>query len=181
MAALVIFLLILVPALVIYLWWRLFNTPNGERYIKMRLQGPFTPLDADDATHGTDSGLGKDSQVQAPMSTHEAQMAVIEWLTLADSESYSSSWEHASDIFKRAINMSEWAEKMRLSRAPFAGVKLRNLQSAIFTKSLPGVPDGEYVVVKYKTQFEHKMDAVETVATLKDTDGIWRVTGYYIN
>lgn len=29
--------------------WQLFNTPNGERYLKMRTQGPFVPMEADDA------------------------------------------------------------------------------------------------------------------------------------
>jgi hypothetical protein len=29
-------------------WWKLFNTPNGERYLKMRSQGPFVPLSQTD-------------------------------------------------------------------------------------------------------------------------------------
>ena len=35
-------------ALVLFLWWKVFNSPNGERYLKMRVQGPFVPR-GDDA------------------------------------------------------------------------------------------------------------------------------------
>jgi hypothetical protein len=50
----------------------------------------------------------------------------------------------------------------------------------MFTKTLPGVPDGEYVVVEYETSFENKKTANETVTPMKDPDGTWRVSGYFI-
>lgn len=33
------------PLLGVYLWIRLGNSPQGERYIKQRMQGPFVPVD----------------------------------------------------------------------------------------------------------------------------------------
>jgi ACR3 family arsenite efflux pump ArsB len=35
------------PAVFIALYWLLFNNENGERYLKYRTQGPFTPLPKD--------------------------------------------------------------------------------------------------------------------------------------
>ena len=29
-------------------WWKIFNSPDGERYLKRRMQGPFVPLSADE-------------------------------------------------------------------------------------------------------------------------------------
>ncbi|WP_294771594.1 hypothetical protein [uncultured Rhodoferax sp.] len=29
-------------------WWRVFNTEAGERYLKMRTQGPFVPVSDDE-------------------------------------------------------------------------------------------------------------------------------------
>jgi hypothetical protein len=46
--------------------------------------------------------------------------------------------------------------------------------------TMPGAPDGEYVVIQYQTTFEHKNSAVETVTPMLDNDGQWRVSGYYI-
>jgi hypothetical protein len=56
----------------------------------------------------------------------------------------------------------------------------RKLKSAAYTKTLPGAPDGEYVVIRYESSFEHKQSAVETVTPMLDKDGVWRVSGYYI-
>jgi hypothetical protein len=55
------------------------------------------------------------------------------------------------------------------------------VESAQYRTSLPGAPDGEYVVIRFKTEFENKKEAYETVTPMKDKDGEWRVSGYYIN
>ena len=36
------------PLLGAYLWIRLGSSPQGERYMKQRMQGPFVPLDKED-------------------------------------------------------------------------------------------------------------------------------------
>ena len=48
------------------------------------------------------------------------------------------------------------------------------------SEALPGAPDGEYVVIQYESSFEHKQSAIETVTPMLDTDGKWRVSGYFI-
>jgi ribosomal protein S17E len=35
-------------------------------------------------------------------------------------------------------------------------------------------------VVQFTTEFEHKKGAVETVTPMADSDGTWRVSGYFI-
>jgi hypothetical protein len=54
------------------------------------------------------------------------------------------------------------------------------VKSKEYATSLPGAPDGEYVVIQFETSFENKNDAVETVTPMKDEDGKWRVSGYFI-
>ena len=49
-----------------------------------------------------------------------------------------------------------------------------------YTTNLPGAPDGEYVVIQYKTSFQNKASAIETVTPMRDPDGVYRVSGYYI-
>lgn len=49
-----------------------------------------------------------------------------------------------------------------------------------YSTTLPGAPDGEYVVILYDTSFENKKSAVETVTQMIDKDGNWHVAGYYI-
>ena len=59
-------------------------------------------------------------------------------------------------------------------------MKSRELQSKQYTTSLPGAPDGQYVVVQYKTSFANRKSATETVTPMFDKDKKWRVSGYYI-
>ncbi|MEW6571079.1 MAG: DUF4019 domain-containing protein [Nitrospirota bacterium] len=54
------------------------------------------------------------------------------------------------------------------------------MKSKQYTTSLPGAPDGEYVVLRYKTVFENKKSSIEIVTPMLDKDGKWRVSGYYI-
>lgn len=62
----------------------------------------------------------------------------------------------------------------------YSKVISRVVSTKEFMTSLPGAPDGEYVVIQFKTSFENKKEAVETVTPKKDKDGKWRVSGYYI-
>jgi hypothetical protein len=45
-----LFVVVLVPlmAFLAWKWIQIFNSPDGERYLKRRLQGPFTPLSDQD-------------------------------------------------------------------------------------------------------------------------------------
>jgi hypothetical protein len=52
--------------------------------------------------------------------------------------------------------------------------------SSEYKRALPGAPDGEYVVIRYDTQFEHKAHAVETVVPMRERDGSWKVSGYFV-
>ena len=59
-------------------------------------------------------------------------------------------------------------------------VVARTLRTGRPATELPGAPDGQYVVFEFDTQFAHKRAAVETVTPMRDTDGRWRVSGYFI-
>ena len=56
----------------------------------------------------------------------------------------------------------------------------RQVKSTSYRTSLPGAPDGEYVIIQFKTSFDNKKSAIETVTPMKEKDGSWRVSGYYI-
>ena len=56
----------------------------------------------------------------------------------------------------------------------------RKLKSTQFATSLPGAPDGEYVVIQFEASFGNKRASVETVTPMLEKDGQWRVSGYFI-
>ncbi|UCG79403.1 MAG: DUF4019 domain-containing protein [Nitrospirota bacterium] len=102
------------------------------------------------------------------------------WLGLVDDGRYLESWEQSSKLFKNAIGKEQWGRQLSAARNPLGKVINRELSSTYFTTSLPGAPDGEYVVIEFSTIFENKRSAVETVTPMKEKDGRWRVSGYYI-
>ena len=109
-----------------------------------------------------------------------AQTSAQSWLALTDAGKYSESWQESSAYFKNAITQSNWADALTGVRTPLGKVLSRKLKNATYTKTVPGAPDGEYVVIQYNTSFENKKEAVETVTPMLDKDGKWRVSGYYI-
>lgn len=110
----------------------------------------------------------------------EAQRAAIQWLTLVDEGKYGASWDETSSQFKEAITRSGWENALQTVRPPLGGFKSRKLKSATFTTTMPGYPDGEYVIIEYETRFEKKASAVETITPERVKNDTWRVSGYYI-
>jgi len=109
-----------------------------------------------------------------------AQQSSDAWLALVDSGRYGESWQDASSLFKAHVGKEQWQSMAGSVRDPLGKVLSRKLKSATYTKTLPGAPDGEYVVIQYESSFEHKQSAVETVTPMLDKDGKWRVSGYFI-
>ncbi|HUA13695.1 MAG TPA: DUF4019 domain-containing protein [Verrucomicrobiae bacterium] len=109
-----------------------------------------------------------------------AQQSAEKWLALVDAGKYSESWDSAAQLFKNAVAKDQWQSMLHAARGPLGKVVSRKLKSAQYTKSLPGAPDGQYVVIQYDTTFENKQSAVETITPMLDTDGQWRVSGYFI-
>ena len=102
------------------------------------------------------------------------------WLQLVDTEQYVESWNAAADYFKNAVTLETWQQALQGTRRPLGQVQSRQLHAAQFMTALPGAPDGEYVVIRYTTSFQHKQSAVETITPMLDKDGQWRVAGYFI-
>ncbi len=110
----------------------------------------------------------------------KAVAAAKSWLALVDAGKYGPSWDAAAATFRTAVTRTDWERMAASARVPFGKLLSRELAVSKAMTSLPGAPDGNYVVVQFKTSFEHKAQAVETVTAVLESDGAWRVTGYFI-
>ena len=115
-----------------------------------------------------------------PEGSTEAVARAEVWLELVDTEQYEASWDKAASYFQGAVPKEQWLSSMEAVRKPLGKTLSRSLKSKQYYTSLPGAPDGEYVVIQFDTSFENKSSAVETVTPMKDQGGKWRVSGYYI-
>ncbi len=113
-------------------------------------------------------------------STSEAVIAAEMWLGVVDKGEYGVSWDQSSEVFQSAVSLADWEQSLNAVRKPLGELISRNVKSAKYATSLPGAPDGEYVVIQFTTVYANKESAVETVTPKKGSDGLWRVSGYFI-
>jgi hypothetical protein len=116
----------------------------------------------------------------APTREQKAQAVAEDWLAQVDGGKYAESWDKMSAGFKKAVSKRKWISTVTEIRKPLGKVISRKLVSAEYTKDLRGAPEGEYMVLKFETSFEHKPGAVETVTPILEQDLQWRVSVYSV-
>lgn len=113
--------------------------------------------------------------------TQAADTAARAWLALIDSGDFAASWQQASTLFKASISQQQWLEALHGARTPLGKLQARTLQSAMPAHTLPGAPPGDYVVIQYRSRFDNRAEAIETVTQQREVNGSWRISGYYIH
>ena len=122
-------------------------------------------------------GTGDHSHSNQPKGQEEA----FDWLGLVDAGNYDASWERAGAPFKSQITRDKWSLTIVSVREPLGGLIQRRLFHDRVAGTLPGMPDGRYLIIRYKTKFEKKISAIETVTLVHGPeDNTWRVIGYFI-
>ncbi len=120
------------------------------------------------------------AHAQEQDAVRKAADAANRWLVPADAGDGAATWDQAASTFQAAETKADWSAALRQVRQPLGAVTSRTMLSSEYKRSLPGAPDGEYVVIQYDTQFEHKAHAVETVVPVRERDGSWKVSGYFV-
>jgi hypothetical protein len=110
-----------------------------------------------------------------------AAVSVAErWLGMIDEGKYAESWKEAAELFRNALTQEQWVNSLQAGRKPLGKLVSRKVLTKAYKTSLPGAPDGEYVVIQFQTSFENKKASIETVTPMIEKDGKWRVSGYYV-
>lgn len=98
-----------------------------------------------------------------------------QWLSLVDQGRWDESYQATGASFRKLNTSQTWAaesEKMRTSLGPMVS------RAFLSEEDLPAPPHG-YEIVKFRTSFANKADAVETVSLDREDDN-WRVVGITI-
>jgi DNA-binding CsgD family transcriptional regulator len=101
--------------------------------------------------------------------------ATRQWLALVDAGDWQSSWQTTGESFRKLNTVELWTSASLKVRTPLGAVVSRQLLSE---DSIPTPPNGN-IVVKFRTSFASKTDALETLALSRE-DGFWKVVGYFI-
>jgi serine/threonine protein kinase len=104
------------------------------------------------------------------------------YLLKIDEGEYAETYHDLSSMAKKLVTEKQWVDSLIGAREPMGGKWLvsRFPKSVQELKSLPGVPDGEYLVAEFQTDFKNKKETIETMILVKDPDSVWRIVGYFI-
>lgn len=122
---------------------------------------------------GAQAPAGANAQLEKAGET-----AAHAWLLLLDRKDWGTAWDASSQVFRQAVPLPAWMDGIPKLRDPFGAFIERQPVEASYKTSLPGRPDGQYVTVLFASKFANKADVQETVTTIREPDGRWRVTGY---
>jgi hypothetical protein len=125
------------------------------------------------ATAPADNGI-----VSNPDYEKAGLVAAQGWLLLLDRKDWGTAWDASSQVFRAAVPLGTWMDNVPKLREPFGAFIEREPGVAIYKKSLPGRPAGDYVTVAFTSKFANKDKVIESVTTVRESDGRWRVTGY---
>ena len=109
-----------------------------------------------------------------------AKAAADIWLALVDDNRYEPAYQSAAGVFQKLVTKEQWVKLAGSGRSLLGKSRSRTVQDTKFSATMPGAPDGQYVVIHYQTSFEKKAATTETVTTLLDSDGQWKVCGYFV-
>ncbi len=131
------------------------------------------------AVAGFAGGLGV---ANAAMSPEESQAlnAAERWLVPVDAGNSANAYAMAAAEFKSTVSRDEWRVGMRDIRKPFGRVVLRKAEKLAYTTPDPKGEPGEKIVILFDTKFAANKKAEEEVTLVRESDRLWRVTGYYI-
>ena len=107
-----------------------------------------------------------------------ARAAIEVWLGLVDDGQFDRSWDNAAGAVQKAVSKEQWVKVFSENRPKLGKLQTRILRDTRASTRLPGAPEGQYVVAQYDTAFEHKR-GVETITSMLDPSGQWKVSGYF--
>ncbi len=123
-------------------------------------------------------------QAEPPADPHIAEEQAAErqalgFLGYLDHARYADSYAYTGMLIRTQLDRDSFAKQLEKARAGTGALLSRELIDASYANTVPGAPEGQYVVLHYAASFANRQEAVETL-TLAFAKGYWRVSGYYI-
>ena len=127
------------------------------------------------------AGCAFHKEARTEKRAHEAaaRTAAVQWLKLLDQGDYAEAFEWEAQDFRMARTQNQFVRYMQARRSPFGRALDRKFIGAANIHKFVGVPEGNYVSLLFKTQFEKKSETAERVILVEQEVG-WRVLDYRI-
>ena len=105
--------------------------------------------------------------------------AARSWLSLLDQSTAGACWATPSATKEDGVSTDHLLAVVKAFRSRFGEPVRRTVAAEENSKSVPGMPDGNYKILSFKTVFTSKSDVTEAVILSKVAQD-WQVSGYCI-
>ena len=123
-------------------------------------------------------GIAGHALAQDPR-TIAVQSAARAWLVFIDRGDAQAAWNAAGQRFRAALTAELWATELGKEQARDGKPLRRTVGPTRFQSQIPGMPDGEYAQILFRSSFANKPDGSEQLTLEREADGQWRVIGYF--
>jgi hypothetical protein len=130
-------------------------------------QGPPPP---------TGAQQGEDPHAADEVAAERQALGFVGYL---DQGRFADSYAYTGMLIRTQLDREAFSTQIQKTRAGTGALQSRDLMDASYSTSVPGAPEGQYVILHYHASFANRPDTVETV-TLAFANGYWRIAGYYI-
>tara|TARA_R110002072_G_scaffold110139_1_gene237619 strand:- start:973 stop:1302 length:330 start_codon:yes stop_codon:yes gene_type:complete len=107
--------------------------------------------------------------------------SAVALLALIDDKSYDEAWESLGEFAQAMIKRPDWTRLLERVRSPLGSLRSRTPSSQEQRETLPGLPDGHYVVYTFDSEFQNKAKGAETVTCAMAVGGEWKAIGYQVS
>jgi len=155
-------------------------TARGQYHQAAVCYAAWLRVDPSNKKIKAESDAAQAKAAEAIVETKKALAAAEKWLAMLDEGEYEKSWDESATLFRGIVSKQKWTGTISSLSTTMGKVESRTKISSDYRIVLPGGASGQYVVFTFKTVCANKPSAIETVTPMKDKDGTWRVSGYYI-
>ena len=111
--------------------------------------------------------------------TIAVQSSARAWLAFVDKGDAQGAWNAAGKKFQSTMTAAAWETELRRAQDKMGKPTRRTVGPARFESSFPGLPNGEYAQILFRTSFARQPDGREQLTLEREADGQWRVVGYF--
>ena len=106
--------------------------------------------------------------------------AALDWLALVDAGKFEATWVEAARSFQKAQSKVDWAKGLGEARPTMGKLVIRTLLNHEVRTTLPNLPPGKYITVRFTTVFEKHANGSESVTVVKDGTRGFRMMSYLL-
>ena len=98
-----------------------------------------------------------------PISKEQLREGADNYLELLDQGRYAEAWQAMSPIYRAIEPQAQWHNRQQAIRDAYGALEFRDLVRVEFRDHYTLSPDGQYIIVQFKTSFQNKTATRETV------------------